>query len=147
MAERITVQMWETGQAHRALNHVWLECIKPMLVAQHRMILEVKPMKRSLPQNNRLHSLLTELSVQADWCGQKLPMEVWKRLCMAAWMREENKKPLLIPALDGHGFDIIYEKTSRLSVEDCSKFMLWVEAFAAEKGIVLGVDMETGEVK
>jgi hypothetical protein len=42
-------------------------------------------------------------------------MEVWKRLCMASWLREQGEKPLMIPALDGHGFDVVFEKTSKLS--------------------------------
>lgn len=147
MAEQITLQMWEPAQAHKAMTHAWVECLKPMLMAKHRMVMEIKPMKRSSPQNARLHSMLTELAVQCDWHGQKLPMEVWKRLCMAAWMREERQSPQLIPALDGHGVDIVYERTSRLSVAGCGRLMEWVEAFAAERGVVLGVDMKTGEIK
>ena len=74
-------------------------------------------------------------------------MEVWKRLCMAAWMREERQSPQLVPALDGHGVDIIYERTSKLSKDECGRLMEWITAFAAERGVVLGVDMETGEIK
>lgn len=73
-------------------------------------------------------------------------MEVWKRLCMAAWMREERQSPQLVPALDGHGVDIIYERTSKLSKDECGRLMEWIEAFAAERGVLLGVDLETGEI-
>jgi hypothetical protein len=52
-----------------------------------------------------------------------------------------------VPALDGHGVDIIYERTSRLSKDECGRLMEWIEAFAAERGVLLGVDMETGEIK
>jgi len=91
--------------------------------------------------------MLTELSLRVDWCGKKLPMEVWKRLCMAAWMREERQSPQLVPALDGNGVDIIYERTSRLTKDECGRLMEWITAFAAERGVLLGVDMETGEVR
>lgn len=146
MPERLTLHLLDPVQAHKAFAHAWTECAKPMLIAGHRLLLEIKPAKRSSPQNARLHAMFTELSTHLRWHGQKLPMEVWKRLCMAAWMREERQSPQLVPALDGHGVDIIYERTSRLSAAECGRLMEWVEAFAAEQGVLLGVDMETGEV-
>lgn len=146
MAERLTIQLYQPVQAHQAIRQAWEQCVKPMLIAGNRMVLEVKPQKRSSPQNARLHAMLTELAAQCDWCGQKLPMEVWKRLCMAAWMREERQSPQLVPALDGNGVDIIYERTSKLSKDECGRLMEWIEAFAAERGVLLGFDQETGEI-
>jgi hypothetical protein len=146
MFEKRMFTLWNAQQGHQAMTHAWAEYIKPMLIAGHRMTLEVKPEKRTTPQNARLHAMLTNLSKHAEWHGQKLPMEVWKRLCMAAWMREERQSPQLIPSLDGHGVDIVYEHTSKLSKDQCGRLMEWIEAFAAERGILLGVDMETGEI-
>ena len=147
MAECMTIQLYQPAQAHAALMTAWAECIKPMLTAGNRMVLEVKPQNRSSPQNARLHAMLSELALNVDWCGKKLPAEVWKRLCMAAWMREERQSPKLVPALDGNGVDIIYERTSRLTKDECGRLMEWITAFAAERGVLLGVDMETGEIK
>lgn len=151
MAERLTIQLYQPVQAHQAIRQAWEQCVKPMIVAGHRMVLEVKPQKRSSPQNRRLHAMLTELANQAEWHGQKLPMEVWKRLCMAAWMREERQSPQLVPALDGHGVDIIYERTSRLSKAECGRLMEWVEAFGAERGVKFTapeyINPETGEIE
>ena len=147
MAERLTITLYNAQQGHQAIKHAW-EFAKGWLVAGGaRLVLEVKPEKRSSPQNARLHAMLTELSLRVDWCGKKLPMEVWKRLCMAAWMREERQSPQLVPALDGNGVDIIYERTSRLTKDECGRLMEWITAFAAERGVLLGVDMETGEVR
>ena len=147
MDERMTIQLYQPTQAHAALMTAWAECIKPMLTAGNRLVLEVRPQTRSSPQNARLHAMLTELAASVEWGGKKLPMEVWKRLCMAAWMREERQSPQLVPALDGNGVDIIYERTSRLTKDECGRLMEWIEAFAAERGVMLGVDMETGEIK
>jgi hypothetical protein len=41
----------------------------------------------------------------------------------------------LIPALDGHGFDVIYEKTSELSVADCADLCDYLFAWGAENGV------------
>lgn len=147
MAERITIQLYQPAQAHAALMTAWAECIKPMLIGGHRLVLEVRPQPRSSQQNARLHAMLTELALNVEWGGKKLPMEVWKRLCMAAWMREERQSPQLVPALDGNGVDIIYERTSRLTKDECGRLMEWITAFAAERGVMLGVDPETGEIR
>lgn len=128
-------RLYEPTQAHNAMSAAWVEFVKPMMLAGHRLVLEIKPERRSSPQNRLLHAMLTELSKQVEWGGQKLPMETWKRLCMAAWMREEKQSPQLIPSLDGHGVDIVYERTSKLSKDECGRLIEWVEAFAAEKGV------------
>ena len=96
---------------------------------------EIKPLNRSLAQNRMIHSIFSDLSKQCEWMGQKFSAEVWKRLCVASWLREHNQQPLLIPALDGHGVDIIYEKTSKLSVTECRELIEWCFAFGAENGI------------
>jgi NinB protein len=96
----------------------------------------IEPPTRNLEQNAKLHAVLTDIAEQVEWFGKKLPMEVWKRLCMAAWLRERGEQPTLIPALDGNGFDVIFEKTSKLSVSQCSELVEWCLAFAAEHGVV-----------
>lgn len=95
-----------------------------------------RPPTRSLDQNALLHAVLTDISKQVEWFGQKFTPEIWKRLCMAAWLREKNEKPMLIPALDGYGVDIIFERTSKLTTAQCSDLVEWCFAFGAEKGVI-----------
>ena len=132
MAERLTIQLYQPVQAHQAIRQAWEQCIKPMIVAGHRLVLEVKPETRSSEQNRLLHAALTDISQQVEWMGKKLSVEVWKRLCMASWLREKKEQPMLIPALDGNGFDVIFEKTSKLSAAQCSELVEWCFAFGAE---------------
>jgi hypothetical protein len=99
------------------------------------MVLEIKPATRSLEQNALLHAALTDISQQVEWMGKKLSVEIWKRLCMAAWLREKKEQPMLIPALDGNGFDVVFEKTSKLSTTQCSELVEWCFAFGAEHGV------------
>ena len=132
MAERMTMRLWEPAQAHKSIMHAWAECIKPMLIGGHRLVLEVKPEPRSSEQNRLLHAALTDIAQQVEWMGQKFTVEVWKRLCMASWLREKKEQPMLIPALDGNGFDVIFERTSKLSRTQCSELLEWCFAFGAE---------------
>lgn len=98
-------------------------------------VVTIKEPTRNLDQNARLHALLTDIAKQVEWHGKKLPVDVWKRLCTAAWLREIGESPEMIPALDGRGFDVLFEKTSRLSVKQMSSLIEWATAFAAEHGV------------
>jgi hypothetical protein len=113
---------------------IWPQ-LKSALMAGHKMVLEIKPATRSLQQNALLHAALTDISQQVEWMGKKLSVEIWKRLCMAAWLREKKEQPMLIPALDGNGFDVVFEKTSKLSTTQCSELVEWCFAFGAEHGV------------
>ena len=91
---------------------------------------------RNNDQNARLHAMLSDLSKQVEWHGQKFTGEVWKRLCVASYLRENNESPILVPSLDGNGVDIIYEKTSKMSKKVMSELIEWVSCFGAENNVV-----------
>ena len=90
---------------------------------------------RSVEQNAMLHKLLSDIAKQVDHAGKKWNVLIWKRLCTAAWMRELGESAQLIPAIDGNGFDVIYEKTSKLGVKKCASLIEWVQAFGAENQV------------
>ncbi len=92
----------------------------------------IKDMDRSSDQNRALHAMLTDISRQVDHAGKKWDVLIWKRLLTAAWLREAGETPQMIPALDGHGFDVIYERTSKLTVKQCASLLEWITAFGAE---------------
>ena len=141
MAERMTIRLWEPSQAHKQLMHAWAECIKPMLVGGHRLVMEVKPETRSSEQNRRLWAMLTDVSSQVDWYGQKLSPEDWKHIFTASL-----KKTRAVPGIDG-GIVVLGQSTSRMTKAEMCDLQTLIEAFAAERGVLLGVDMETGEIK
>lgn len=87
---------------------------------------------RTAEQNAKLHAMLADISRQVEHAGQKWSVLIWKRLCTAAWLREEGESATMIPAIDGNGFDVIYEKTSKLGVKKCASLIEWVQAFGAE---------------
>lgn len=121
-------------QAKQAMDSLYVE-FKPHLLAGHEFSLSVKPKTRSTAQNALLHAALSDIASQLEWHGKKLNIEVWKRLCVASWLRERKESPDLIPALDGNGFDVIYEKTSKLSTTQCSDLVEWCFAFGVENGV------------
>ena len=135
MSETLTVELSNRQQAWAAIQGQVFPFLKQVLQGGHRWILTLKPETRTQAQNRLLHAALTDISQQVEWMGKKLSVEVWKRLCMAAWLRENNEQPLLIPALDGKGFDIVFERTSKLTTTQCSELLEWCFAFGAEHGV------------
>ena len=111
MTDRLTLPLWEPVQAHSALMTAW-KWIKPLLMAGHRLTLEVRPEKRSDAENRLLHAMLTYISKHMEWAGKRRDVETWKRLLTAAWLRARGEHIEMLPALDGHGID---RKTTRLN--------------------------------
>ena len=99
------------------------------------VIIKPKKITRNQRQNALLHAVLADISKQVKWHGQMFDLVTWKRLCMASWLREKREQPCLIPALDGHGVDIIFERTSQLNVKDCAEFCTWCIAFGDEHNV------------
>lgn len=131
---KLHLQLTEPVQAHKALMHAWVNA-KALLMAGHRLVLEIRPEKRSDAQNRRLHACLSEISKQVEWAGAKRDVDTWKRLLTAAWLRARGEPVEMLPALDGHGVDIVFRRTSQLTKAECAELSEFVMAWAAEHGV------------
>ena len=143
MSERLTIQCWEPVQSHKAMTGQLWPLLKSMLVAGHRMTLEMRPEKRSTPQNRKLWVMLGEIAAQVDWHGQRLDAEDWKHILTASL-----KKQRAVPGIDG-GFVVLGTKTSRMSKAEMSDLIELMHAFGAEHGVRFAdgqIDPHTGEI-
>jgi hypothetical protein len=89
----------------------------------------IKPPSRSLDQNALLWPLLTELSNQVEWYGNKLTPEEWKDLMTAGL-----KKQKAVPGIDG-GFVVIGAHTSKMSKTEFRDLIELVYSFGSERGV------------
>lgn len=87
--------------------------------------------KRTLPQNDRMWWLVSMLSDQVKWHGQKLSPEDWKVLMLSGLSQEMR----VVPNLAGTGFVPLGRSSSRLSVQEMADLITLIEAFCAERGI------------
>jgi len=108
---------------------------RAIVAAPEGYVVEIKEPTRNLLQNAALHAALMDIARQVKWHGKDLSVDVWKRLCTAAWLREVGESPEMIPALDGKGFDIVFERTSTMSVAQMSRLIDWVMCFGAQNGV------------
>lgn len=124
----MNIVLHNAQQGHMALMGLWMQ-IKAHLMAGQQLVIEVKEKTRSTEQNARMWALLTDVSRQVDWYGQKLTAEEWKDVFSASL-----KKQKAVPGLDG-GFVILGQRTSKMSIREMGDLMTLIEAFGAERGV------------
>lgn len=88
-------------------------------------------MKRSIPQNDRLWAMLTDVATQLPWHGLKLTPNDWKIVFLDALKREVR----MVPNLDGNGFVNLGRSSSDLSKEEMGELLSLIEAFGVQHGV------------
>lgn len=128
------VHLYDQTQAKKELQRIF-EVVNNKLTAGHRLIIEVKQETRSLAENAMLHSLLTKISQKIEWAGKKRDVDTWKRLLTAAWGRAKGENLEILPAIDGHGVDIVFRHTSKLTRSECAELIEYVLCWASQNGV------------
>lgn len=106
------------------------------MAAPEGFVVKLSEPTRNLEQNALLHAILTDIADQLEWAGEHQDVETWKRLLVAAWMRATGRGVRLLPAIDGQGFDALYQRTSHLSKSECSELVDYIQAWATEQGVI-----------
>lgn len=109
---------------------------REILAAPEGYIVTLAEPTRTLDQNSLLWPLLTDVSKQVDWYGNKLTADEWKDVFSAAL-----KKQKVVPGLDG-GFVVCGQSTSRMSKREFSDLVELIYAFGAERGVVFSGQSE-----
>jgi hypothetical protein len=93
----------------------------------------IEPPKRTLEINAALHATLGEIADRVPWAGKLRNIEAWKRLMVAAWLRAVGEQVEFLPAIDGHGVDVVFRRTSEMTQAEVRDLLAYVEAWAAER--------------
>lgn len=125
---RTIVTLYNPVQAYQVLKDVWPH-IKALLMAGHRLVLEVKPETRSLSQNARLWAILTDVSEQVEWYGRKLTPDDWKNVFTAALSKQD-----VVPGIEG-GFVVLGKATSKMTKSEMAELQTLIEAFGVQRGV------------
>lgn len=126
--DRIQAALINPQQAYQWWLSAW-QTIKPLLIAGHRLHVEVRPEKRSDPQNRLMWSCLGDLARQVEWHGQKLDAEAWKDMATAALKRQR-----VVPGIDG-GFVVLGQRTSQMTKAEMTELIDFVRAFGDQRGV------------
>lgn len=93
---------------------------------------EFKASKRSLPQNDRMWAMLTDIAEQVSHHGVKMAADDWKLVFLDALKRELR----MVPNLDGTGFVNLGRSSSDLSKQEMTDLIELMFAWGAQKGVV-----------
>lgn len=94
---------------------------------------EFKAAKRSLPQNDRMWAMLTDIAAQKEHNGRKYTPNHWKVIFLYAMGREVQ----FIPSLDGKTFIPWGQSSSDLSREEMGNLIDFMDAWCAQNGVKL----------
>ncbi|WP_043617743.1 recombination protein NinB [Chromobacterium violaceum] len=94
-----------------------------------------KVSKRSAEANALMWVRLHELAEQTDWHGIKLSAEEFKDLLSAGLAKSK-----VVPNIDGTGFVIVGQRTSKFSVKQMNDMIILIEAFGSERGVRFSAD-------
>ena len=100
--------------------------------------LEFKQIKRSLPQNDRMWAMLTDISRQAKLHGLVLTPDDWKLVFLDGLKRELR----LVPNLDGNGVVSLGRSSSDLGKAEMTDLIELMFAWGAQNGVIFQDDME-----
>jgi hypothetical protein len=127
---RALQRLVNVNQSYQVWCMLWTD-IKFALQNGIELEVEVRKPKRNNEQNARLHATIDEIATVVPWAGKLREPEIWKRLLVAAWLRAKGSQIEVLPALDGHGVDLVYAPTSSLTRDELSDLLEFVESWAA----------------
>jgi len=88
---------------------------------------EFREPKRTIPQSDKMWAMLTEVSEQQKWHGQRLSTDDWKLIFLDGLKREVR----IVPNLDNNGFVSLSRSSSDLSVGEMSDMIELIYMFGA----------------
>ena len=141
---RRTLTLYNPQQAYKELAELW-PWIKAMLIAGHRLTVEVVDAK-TRAQENLYHSCFGDFAKSAVFDGEKVDAETWKRMLLYAFFigtkddpdyKEEWKKcgPRFIRALDGFGMIPVSIESKKFGRKLASAFITFVHSEGDERGV------------
>ena len=94
---------------------------------------EFKGSRRSLPQNDKMWAMLTEVARQKEHYGRKYSAEVWK--CLFLHQLFEESLHQLIPSLDESEIIKVTRSSRNLSKNEMSELIELIAAWGAQNGV------------
>lgn len=97
----------------------------------------IKPVTRSLGQNDHFHALCRDLAASTlEWAGKRRSEAEWKMLMVSGHSVATGEQGEVIPGVEGE-FVAIRESTARMGVARASSLIEYVTAFCVSSGVDL----------
>jgi hypothetical protein len=97
---------------------------------------EFKGARRTLPQNDKMWALLSEVARQKTHCGRRYTADNWKSIFMHAMGRET----VFVPSLDCETFFPLGWRSADLSKAEMSELIEFIQSWGVVNGVVFADD-------
>lgn len=104
--------------------------VQAVLDAPEGHVVTIKPPTRSLEQNAALWAMLGDVASQVVWHGRRLDAESWKHIFTSSLKRQD-----VVPNLDGTGFVVLGQSTSKMTKSEMSDLLELIQAFGAQHNV------------
>ena len=119
-------------------NQVRLNCIefiKELPTDDKKpLVVKIQPMTRSLEQNSKLHALLSDISKQCEFNGEKRAIDTWKMIMVSAHKIATGGKAEMVIGLEGEVINL-RESTAQMSVQRLASLIEYVQSWAVENEV------------
>lgn len=119
-------------------NQVRLNCIefiKELPTDDKKpLVVKIQPMTRSLEQNSKLHALLSDISKQCEFNGQKRDIDTWKMIMVSAHKIATGGQAEMVIGLEGEVINL-RESTAQMSVQRLASLIEYVQSWAVENEV------------
>ena len=142
MTDRLTLRLWNPQQGHQELLRGWDWC-KSMLMAGHRLVIELRTESKSREQEKMYHAQIGEIAKQAQHLGATWDAESWKRLLLNKFAKDTNRpQGKIIPNLDGNGVVEVNIQSRKFTTADASEFVEWLYAWGSDNGVIFNAGIQ-----
>ena len=98
------------------------------------LVIKIQPMTRNLEQNNKLHAMLSDISKQCEFGGEKRDINTWKMIFCSAHRIATGDKAEMAIGLEGEVINL-RESTAQMSVKRMASLIEYVTAWGVQNGV------------
>lgn len=136
MTDRLSAVLFNPQQARQPFEQAW-NLAKSLLMAGHRLTLELKPEKRTLSQNAKFHAICRDFERSGQkFAGKPRTEDEWKVLLISGHATATGKGAEVIAGLEGE-FVNVRESSAAMVKSRGSSLIDYCIATASLRGIPL----------
>lgn len=130
----ITLDGKDLSKSHGLYAMLWSNFIKPFLILDLVLVIEIRKDTRSLAQNRIMWSIMADLARQVEWPvdgrTQKLSPDDWKEIITAGVRKGQR----VAAGIEG-GFVMLGARTSSMTKKELADVIECAYAFGAQRGV------------
>lgn len=101
---------------------------------QNPVVVEIKPLTRTLAQNAKLHAMLGDIAKQCKFQGKKRDTETWKMIMVSAHKIATGGQAEMAIGLEGEVINL-RESTAQMGVKRLASLIEYVTAWGVANGV------------